>query len=492
MYLKTSALNTNALIVRGKVSSATSMRKSTMVKVRFLSWVLLYPIFSIVLVTSPAYASNLNLQPIEKCKILGNNKINIPIRYEDSGHTEDWTNFLRPKGNIRTILIPLDTPDSSHVSSLQDIRNFANKVSNEYSRLSNNEMTLEIEVLNQWITLPQKGSEYEKSLEWWVKVQDAIKASDSQVDFSKFDLVIFKQDELSSTVTSAGALPMWTQVLPDGIKVLRGVYIGRDYWVSIGQGVPEAIHEIGHVFGLPDLYMQNSDGTVPVGVFDLMSTFNSNYPSQFLGWHQWKLGWISDENVICASSNSAQLFDFEVKRDKPKVVVLPISTTRLLVMELYYSSAIDLSPSLISYTVDADKFVWRSNGDSGKVSPIQMLRPINATSAPKDYGNLNLGARFTLNDSVKISNATLKIVEMSKSQVSVSYTPEGQDEIASKKESASSSPSPISPTNPSPTATPTKVSKGNVRLMTITCIKGKSSKKITAVKPKCPKGFTKK
>ena len=43
---------------------------------------------------------------------------------------------------------------------------------------------------------------------------------------------------------------------------------------------------------------------------------------------------------------------------------------------------------------------------------------------------------------------------------------------------------------PSPTPTPTPIAAP--KKSTITCVKGKTSKKITAVSPKCPNGFKKK
>jgi hypothetical protein len=43
-----------------------------------------------------------------------------------------------------------------------------------------------------------------------------------------------------------------------------------------------------------------------------------------------------------------------------------------------------------------------------------------------------------------------------------------------------------------PTPTPTASIKPVAKKVTITCIKGKTSKKVTAVKPKCPTGFKKK
>ena len=45
---------------------------------------------------------------------------------------------------------------------------------------------------------------------------------------------------------------------------------------------------------------------------------------------------------------------------------------------------------------------------------------------------------------------------------------------------------------PTPTPTPSASAKPVARAVTITCIKGKTSKKVTAVKPKCPAGYKKK
>jgi hypothetical protein len=49
----------------------------------------------------------------------------------------------------------------------------------------------------------------------------------------------------------------------------------------------------------------------------------------------------------------------------------------------------------------------------------------------------------------------------------------------------------VTPT-PTPTPTPTASAKPVVKKITITCIKGKTSKKVTAIKPKCPTGYKKK
>jgi hypothetical protein len=49
----------------------------------------------------------------------------------------------------------------------------------------------------------------------------------------------------------------------------------------------------------------------------------------------------------------------------------------------------------------------------------------------------------------------------------------------------------VAPT-PTPTPTPSASAKPVIKTVTITCIKGKTSKKVTAVTPKCPAGYKKK
>ena len=49
----------------------------------------------------------------------------------------------------------------------------------------------------------------------------------------------------------------------------------------------------------------------------------------------------------------------------------------------------------------------------------------------------------------------------------------------------------VTPT-PTPTPTPSASTKAPVKAVTITCIKGKMVKKVTAAKPKCPAGYKKK
>ena len=368
-----------------------------------------------------------NQIPVSNCSKYGNNSFGNQIRYEDSGLVEDWSKILKPVGKLRAILIPLDTPDKRHVSSIKDLEDFSNELMKEISRISRGKLTLETEVLDQWITLPESGQDYETNLNWWQKINDAISYSDSFVDFSKYDLALFKHDEKASSISSAGALPMWEQNLPDGIKVLRGAYIGRDYWVANGLGVSEMIHEILHVFGLPDLYMTNNDGSVPVGIYDVMSTFSKQFKVDLLNWHLWKLGWLESEKVICVSKDASQKFVLQTD-DRLKFIVIPINNNEVLALEIW-KNAPENEVKVLAYKVDTLAFVWRSQGDSGTRSPIQMLRPFKSSSAAKSISSLNLGAALEKGDQIIAPEFRIRFAAVSGSSVIITYTPNGMAEV---------------------------------------------------------------
>jgi len=97
---------------------------------------------------------------LEDCRKLGNNKTGVVTRFEDGGHIQDWSNFLKPQGKIKTLIIPIDFSDAPHVTSLDSIITFGKKVSQEFVRLSNSMMNLEISTTSGCIRMPREGSYY--------------------------------------------------------------------------------------------------------------------------------------------------------------------------------------------------------------------------------------------------------------------------------------------------------------------------------------------
>jgi hypothetical protein len=66
---------------------------------------------------------------------------------------------------------------------------------------------------------------------------------------------------------------------------------------------------------------------------------------------------------------------------------------------------------------------------------------------------------------------------------------DGSNPIKTSEAEATSSPTPTATPKPLPTQSSTPVA---VKKVTITCVKGKVQKQVTAVNPKCPTGYKKK
>jgi hypothetical protein len=93
-----------------------------------------------------------------------------------------------------------------------------------------------------------------------------------------------------------------------------------------GWGYRVAVHETGHLFGLPDLY-DLTNGSYPatlrfVGGWDIMSMNGSG--AHFFAWDKWRLGWLSRSQVRCLSAPgdlAATLSPVETRNGVKAVVV---------------------------------------------------------------------------------------------------------------------------------------------------------------------------
>ena len=434
--------------------------------------------FSITPQSAKASPSS-NLLSLDDCRKYGNNSTESVTRFEDGGHIQDWSNFLKPQGKIRTLIIPIDFTDAPHQTTLESIKVFGDQVDEEFTELSNSKLDLEITVATEWFRMPQEGKFY-LAANWTQKINDALDVSNPRIDFSKFDLILIKVDEKNSPIDSAGALPMWKEHLHDGVNVVRGAFLGNDYWTRNGQGVQVAVHEITHVFGLPDLYQQNSDGLFPVGIFDLMSTFRPYFGLNLLGWNKWKLGWLDESNLKCVAPTSPELLFFPKVSGKSSPVFIPLQE-KVLGIELWSDSKYSDKNYVLIYEVSPKTFVWASNKASGKVSPIQLIKPISTKTQNEVAPELNLAAMFNVGDFVEEYGLTFRFLGSRPDGSYVSVTPNGLKELEIPNQQIL--------TEKNPKDEVVTQTKGLPRKTTLICYKGKFTKKVSAVKPKCPAGY---
>ena len=254
-------------------------------------------------------------------------------------------------------------------------------VSSFYNQVSNDSVNkIHFEPYYSWIEFDKlesiqdaAGDEISQvESEWRTFISKTLETADSQIDFTKSDGVIIILDPNSSYLRLGYAIP-WVFTV-DGKKISNVVMLGRAY-VQVGLRSPYlVIHELGHLFGLPDLYSYidafktNQDSTDTVSYFSVMNKAAVGGIGYF-GWEKYILGWLDDPQIIChtAGAVAGNLVPLS-KKSGLKMIAIPISSSEVLVVENRTKEGIDKmipNPGIIAYVVN-------SSIESGK-NPIKVL-----------------------------------------------------------------------------------------------------------------------
>ena len=258
-------------------------------------------------------------------------------------------------------------------------------VSSFYNQVSNGSVkNIQFEPYYSWIEFDKleslqdaRGTDQSRvESEWRTFVSKTLETADSQIDFAKSDGVIIILDPNSSYLSQSYALTDEHTV--DGKKISSVAILGRSY-VRVGLRSPYLVsHELGHLFGLPDLY-SFQDSTDTVDYFSIMNKAAVGGIGYF-GWERFILGWLDDPQIIChkAGEVAGNLVPL-TKANGLKMIAVPISSSQVLVVENRTKEGIDKmipNPGIIAYVVD-------SSIEGGK-NPIKVLnnkKPIKIGSS---------------------------------------------------------------------------------------------------------------
>jgi M6 family metalloprotease-like protein len=265
-------------------------------------------------------------------------------------------------------------------------------VSSFYNQVSNGSVQkIEFEPYYTWIEFDKLESLKDAAgdeiklveAEWRTFISKTLETADSQIDFTKSDGVIIILDPNSSYLRLGYAIT--DEFTVDGKKISNVVMLGRAY-VQVGLRSPYlVIHELGHLFGLPDLYSYidafktNQDSTDTVSYFSVMNKAAVGGIGYF-GWEKYILGWLDDPQMMChkAGEVTGNLVPL-TKTNGLKMIAVPISSSQVLVVENRAKEGIDKmipNPGIIAYIVD-------SSIEGGK-NPIKVLnnkKPIKIGSS---------------------------------------------------------------------------------------------------------------
>jgi hypothetical protein len=277
----------------------------------------------------------------------------------------DYT-YANTTGKIRIALIFVDFPDAiASVDSDSYFDRISTTVTSTYREVSYGQLTVEFVQVPGWIRMSKASSKYNvlqgsASYDSTVKyAREALTLADRSVDMTGVTSVAVFAAESAPGV--AGDYE-WNLIQPittgEGSKVSSFIVTGGQWWLTNWEPLVVA-HEFGHVLGLQDLYGKSETDPSPfVGDFDFMSNASKDAAApSLLGWDRWRLGWISDASVVCVkptAENRITLSPLQTGKGT-LLVVVPLSSTRALVMESRHPIGLDsklATSGVLVYIVD--------------------------------------------------------------------------------------------------------------------------------------------
>ena len=261
------------------------------------------------------------------------------------------THNLGLGGSFTVALIPVDFSDLP--GEPQPLRRVADQMrlfTDWWAMVSGGAARFDWRVHDGWVRIPGRSTDYAiaRSGADDTRIADAaLAAADPVFDFSGVAVVYFilpsGQRFLGESVQGFRHTRYRFDTAEGPIEnyALPGAFFdapNRTYWSYWA-------HETGHMFPMPDLYLQSEQwglsrsSPVPGGPFsgfDLMS--NQDGPSRTLStWLRFLQGWLRDEQVWCAPEGplSARVVLVPVDSSLPgtKAAMLPIGETTMVVVE---------------------------------------------------------------------------------------------------------------------------------------------------------------
>ncbi len=326
-------------------------------------------------------------------------------------------------GRVVSTVIMVDFPDAPATMTPQAAFALISGATATFNEVSYGQLNYEFSPQYKWYRMSKSAAQYAPL----TKSFDALRAyiveatalANAEVDFSSTDNIVILANPDASGLGMAG--PAFAAINKLGLT-LDGKYISNGTTSAYDLNTWKSIwlnHEITHAMGLVDIYAYTYDSADEydilryTGEFSYMGDLDAlqNAPGLF-AFERWNLGWIDDAQIICSSEKQiSQLITPVQSAGGVKAVILPISSTKALVVEsrraLGLDSRLAKSGALV-YTVDSS--VQSGNG------PVRVY-PSSVSTDPR-----YLQAPRAVGESVTVEGITVTVASASSAGDTVTIT----------------------------------------------------------------------
>ena len=484
-------------------------------------------------ISVPAHA-----QPISNCRITSSAwnivSLGFPLR------TERLAYIPHPK----VLVLPYQLKGAPKYTLSDNDKSVFIQAGKKISELSYNKSTINF-VFNPTLELSTTAQELDvikKNVQSsWQKdfskstygfVEKALKEGDTTIDYTGIDAVVLFGASKSSS-QSIGEAMMFTKDTTLATKIMK---TSGGNWFDPLQTADGEItnavllfnmldtstvtHELMHLYGLTDLY-----GAASSPPLSLMSTSDAY---SILPYEQWVLGWLPDSNVICVDPISeltqnlaSNRFVLDYSKGDQSLVIPKSSTTALIIdvvnyrqtpYLLFYSLNNDARPPIVNFLRKAsfqqsldldlraginsefdspDYRVLVTDNDGSRVA--LNIVPIS-TVGSVDYQQLKNQAESNRRESEKLIKAKQEADAKAANDKWLAEQKANEEaeakvvaELQAKQEAEAKAAAELKAKQDAAAAKVAALKK-----TTITCVKGKLTRKVTAIKPVCPDGYKKK
>jgi len=420
-------------------------------------------------------------QSVENCRIKSSDRQTVSLGFPIT--PERLASLSKPK----ILVIPFKLKDNPNYVFTTQYKNDYEDAASNIAILSKGKSSPEFVLLQPVITeftndtmnalKANQISGYQskdESKSTWGFVRKFIADNDAKIDFSGVNAVILEGSSTSPNSLIGEAMmmkegagdPFFRPIETNEGKIYNAALLDKHLNSS------SITHEVMHLYGLTDLY-GSSTGPRKLSLMD------SGEERSLLSYEKWVLGWLSDAEVQCS--------DIQIKDSVIRIIFDHSKAEQLFILKtegdthfiIETSATYGIYKKLAFYSLDNDKRppieVFGSGGsvfsEGFGISSIfaigaQLVSP-SYTLLVSDINNssiiLNLVPN-SLTQSLEFKNLLKESEELR-----LRYQVQIEQKVKESEKKADA-----------------------LKKTTITCVKGKISKKVTAIKPKCPAGYKKK